>query len=91
MYKRITVDLVVALIPEKLLGEKQFARHLGKLHIAVEPPEILILEKAGGIGGHRGHDIELAVEFLKIQSFRETPVGSVDLVVYVPERETILY
>ena len=85
MHEGVGIDLTGALVPEDSLRQEQVAGHFGYLDISVESPQAFVFEISGGVGCHGGDDLHTPVILAKIDPLRETPIGLVDLIVYLPK------
>ena len=66
MYKRITVDFSLALVPKQTLRLKKILRRLGQFNMAVEFPQPGVLQIDRRVGRHRRHHMEIGVIFLEV-------------------------
>ena len=83
--ERIGVDFLLALRPEKLVGEDKLFIDVPYSHVSVEPPYFCVLKVFCRIALNGSGGLELLVELLQIQSFGEIPIGLRRFAVDLPQ------
>ena len=85
MHKRVAAHLMESLVPIYLLGLDEFFFRVAYHDIAVETPQLVILEVESGVATYCRLNLEIVVKLFKKQTVRKFPIRTARLVVDKPQ------